>query len=390
MQQIRTIKAALARSCAGIRQDYSLSGGCLLIAAFGLFADQYRQLKSRRRLNDTDQYFRCQECNLPVMAYPQYKLMFVLGLLTLALPVCCAGAASAQEPTKSATKAAKASGSGANAQTTAPRDANSVPSDLDGAAKLLAAGKTEPAIARLSGIIATGNLPATVMARALYLRGAAYRQQSKPAMAISDLTSALWLKGGLSDVDRADATQQRAAAYGEAGLTEQGQAIAAGSANAKPMPAASSGGGLFSGFFGTAAAPAAKPAIEPTKAAKPVSPTPVRASSPPPSAPTIALAQVTPHAAAGGSPKASLAGGVFHSRVALVRTRAEAETVVGKLKAQYSIVLSGHNPEIEEAAFGNMGSYFQVRVGPFATAPEAAGVCGKLKGGGFDCIPVSR
>ena len=47
------------------------------------------------------------------------------------------------------------------------------------------------------------------MAKALFYRGVAYRQQRKPAQAISDLTSALWLKGGLGGSDRADALQQR-------------------------------------------------------------------------------------------------------------------------------------------------------------------------------------
>ncbi len=59
--------------------------------------------------------------------------------------------------------------------------------------------------------MAGGNLPPAIMARALYMRGVAYRQQSKPAQAISDLTSALWLKGGLAAEDRADALKQRPA-----------------------------------------------------------------------------------------------------------------------------------------------------------------------------------
>jgi hypothetical protein len=56
------------------------------------------------------------------------------------------------------------------------------------------------------------------MAKALYYRGAAYRKTGKSAQAISDLTSAVWLKNGLSDADRAAAIEQRQAAYQEAGL----------------------------------------------------------------------------------------------------------------------------------------------------------------------------
>ena len=64
-------------------------------------------------------------------------------------------------------------------------------------------------------------MPPPQMARALYHRGVAYRKANKPAQAISDLTSALWLKNGLQDADRQDAVKQRADAYREAGLPDQ-------------------------------------------------------------------------------------------------------------------------------------------------------------------------
>ncbi|HEU0063217.1 MAG TPA: tetratricopeptide repeat protein, partial [Hyphomicrobiaceae bacterium] len=74
---------------------------------------------------------------------------------------------------------------------------------VEHAAKLIDAGKTEQAVQALSATLTGGNLPPAVMARALLLRGIAYRQQKKPAQAIADFTSALWLKGGLSESDRA-------------------------------------------------------------------------------------------------------------------------------------------------------------------------------------------
>src|SRR5262249_11908352 len=98
---------------------------------------------------------------------------------------------------------------------------------IEHAGKLLEAGKTEQAVQALSATLAAGNLPPSVMAKALLLRGTAYRQQKKPAQAISDFTSALWLKGGLSETDRADGLRQRAAAYQEAGLGQQGGETAA-------------------------------------------------------------------------------------------------------------------------------------------------------------------
>ena len=103
---------------------------------------------------------------------------------------------------------------------------------IDAAAKLLQGGKAEQAAQALTAFLAGGNLPPAIMARALYTRGVAYRQQSKPAQAISDLTSALWLKGGLTAEDRQDALKQRSGAYADAGLTESGEVAAATAAPA--------------------------------------------------------------------------------------------------------------------------------------------------------------
>ncbi|MCC7250379.1 SPOR domain-containing protein [Hyphomicrobium sp.] len=71
---------------------------------------------------------------------------------------------------------------------------------------------------QLSVALSGGGLPNAQMARALYLRGAAARRLGKPAQAISDLTTAVWLKGGLSEADKTKATEERQLAYREAGL----------------------------------------------------------------------------------------------------------------------------------------------------------------------------
>jgi len=84
--------------------------------------------------------------------------------------------------------------------------------------KAFEAGDMAGAEQQLSVALAGGGLPNAQMARALYLRGAALRQLGKPAQAISDLTTAVWLKGGLSDADKAKATEERQLAYREAGL----------------------------------------------------------------------------------------------------------------------------------------------------------------------------
>lgn len=87
-----------------------------------------------------------------------------------------------------------------------------------GGTKAFEAGDMAGCEQQLSAALAGGGLPNSQMARALYLRGAAARRLGKPAQAISDLTTAVWLKGGLSDTDKAKATEERQLAYREAGL----------------------------------------------------------------------------------------------------------------------------------------------------------------------------
>jgi len=74
---------------------------------------------------------------------------------------------------------------------------------------------------QLSVAISAGGLPNAQMARALYYRGSASRQLGRPAQAISDLTTAVWLKGGLEGDDRKKAIEARQLAYQEAGLGDK-------------------------------------------------------------------------------------------------------------------------------------------------------------------------
>ncbi|NOU08189.1 MAG: hypothetical protein HOO99_18600, partial [Hyphomicrobiaceae bacterium] len=140
-----------------------------------------------------------------------------------------ASSSSAQTgPTVSPQPAAAAKAKPAPRAAAKPRDPAAAQSAIEQGEKLLDGNKPDQAISVLSGAISGGNLPSPVMARALYLRGIAHRRQQKPAQAISDLTSALWLKSGLNDQDRADAIKQRSASYAEAGLSDpSGQTVEA-------------------------------------------------------------------------------------------------------------------------------------------------------------------
>jgi SPOR domain len=336
----------------------------------------------------------------------------VAAALTFANP----GTSQAQSPdapaAKSAPKRAKSGTAGDAQQSPAAasvkRDPAAAQATIEAAGKLLEAGKTDQAVSSLSGAIAGGNLPPAVMARALYLRGAAHRKQAKPAQAISDLTSALWLKGGLSDTDRADATQQRTAAYSEAGLGDQGQTSSAAAQGAGSRtrvdgsvaslapdsgaaPATASSSSFFGKLFGssTTAAASSAPAVAvtPTPETPPKPARPQRAAlEPAPASNAQPASQLQPARIAA----ATVAASAYQSRVALVKTRAEADAVVAKLKAQHSAALADKTAAVGETAFGGMGTFFQVRIGPFSTAAEATALCGKLKGSGLDCVAVNN
>lgn len=75
--------------------------------------------------------------------------------------------------------------------------------------KSLEAGKPADAVTTLTSALSSGSLDSAGMAKALYYRGLAQRRQGRPAQAIADLTNAMWIKGGLTEAERADATERR-------------------------------------------------------------------------------------------------------------------------------------------------------------------------------------
>lgn len=342
---------------------------------------------------------------------------------------------------KTAAKAKEVSGGEAGDEKTAAvpvkRDPAQAGRTLESGIKLLQAGKTEQAIQSFNTIISGGQVPPQIMARALHQRGAAYRAAGKPAQAVSDLTSALWLKGGLTEPERADAAQQRTAAYREAGLPDQSDpadlktapaakrlatspqsigSVPSGSvppvttaslapasaqqpATQPTAPAVSPLGTFFGNLFGSGssngsaavAQPAPAPALQQpatsgwssaTTPATAKAPTVARAAAmvvppaPPPPATSVAPAKVV------------VTGGV-HARI-ITRSEAEANALAGRLKSEFGGQLDGRTPAVTQAQFGGMGSFFQVRVGPYKTSGEAQQFCGRIKATGADCVAVTQ
>jgi hypothetical protein len=317
---------------------------------------------------------------------------------------------------------------------------------LDSAAKALDAGKVEQTAQQINGLLASGRLQARSMARALYLRGAAHHKQGKHAQAIADLTSALWLKSGLSDADRSAATALRSEAYRQAGLNDLADADArkAGRASgstqtasaasapavvaargaesprhgdaepkvaaAAPQQSASPGGvsGFLSNLFGGSSnapstarstgvqqdpyrAPSAKqPSVgeawSTSVAAKPAASAKQVASVKEETAAIPAREEVALKPAT-ATPKPQ---GRYRLQVAAVRGRAEAQGVATRLKKDYAAALGGREPEVDETVIGNMGTFYRVRIGPFADAVEPGALCTKLRGIGLDCLIMAE
>jgi hypothetical protein len=283
---------------------------------------------------------------------------------------------------------------------------------IDAALQQLQAGKAAQALNAVSATVAGGNLPPAIMAKALYVRGMAYRRQGRPAQAISDLTSALWLKGGLGGDEREEAVKERSAAYADAGLADPGD-----SQSAPKTKSAGSGstwlGGIFGGLGGSQETPSPAPAPK-------VAPAPVEREEPPRSPPKASA----PKTAVGGAwssttdvqepapkaqppkaappktqavkttsppaPSAKKLEGRHLVQLAAMRTEAEALALAAKAKREHGSLLASRGQSVDRTAFGNMGAFYLVRFGPFASAQETQAVCARLQGGGIDCLPVNQ
>jgi hypothetical protein len=356
---------------------------------------------------------------------PDWRKVALAAVTAMALGaglVCGAFAQSAKTPEPEEAQsdeepAAKGKAAKSTAKKQDPAEARRA---VDAASKMLEAGKAEQAAQALTATLTGGNLPPAILAKAFYVRGLAYRQQGKSAQAISDLTSALWLKGGLGGDERADALKQRSAAYRDAGLAESGEAVAgASTAKSKSWWGGETGstgqsGQAKSGWWNNlfdwpgSSGSANKPPEAKAALAKPdpapgakgpkissgwSSSTEVLAQSdaragpreaPPPSS------KAPPAAPPRADPPPAAAQGRYRVQLAAVRTQAEAQALAAKAKREHASALAAREPEIDQAVLGNMGAFYLVRVGPFATVQETQAVCAKLKGSGFDCMSVTR
>jgi cell division septation protein DedD len=317
-------------------------------------------------------------------------------------------------------------------------------STLEQARKALAAGKAGEAASLAEAVIKAGGKDPRVKARALAMRGTARLKLGRPADAISDLDNALWFKGGLSPADREAALATRAEALRVAGQPDTGSSatVAAPTASpaarpAKPSPAAAeaappaaakppsaapvaappsppapdattrtaasaagTGGitGWLSRFFGgsgnTKPAPAATGSLGPMPPDARMAAT----SSAPPQRAEGAVRDrgaAIPAASARRASAATVAtavdgGGAYRLQLAAVRSRAEATALAERARQQHPDVLKGRRTEVDEAVFGNMGTFYRARIGPFASNIETEAICASLRAKGQDCMVIGQ
>jgi len=366
----------------------------------------------------------------------------------------------------------------------------------------LTAGKYDAAVRQLSATINDENATPGQAAKALYLRGIAYRKLGQQGAAIADLGAALWL--GLPAADKVRALVNKGLAYKAAGLSSQGDAAIAQARSASSSSAVdkviaedsggggvasadpgtfntevSSGGGesassgesvwsrLVPSFGGSSSSPPPAPAPTPsapteTAAAPPptagwgasvsdetatqssgsgvsrwfgsltgdsapaaTSPGPAATTTAPPrtttaertaAAPTPAPPSASSWAAntettkvasessgsglgrwfGGGSSESAPApaatpqasGGGYRVQLANSRSQAEAQAL-WKRVSKSNRQLASAAPQIDTVDIGSFGTFYSLKIGPFATEAEGTKLCNALKRGGTDCSVVS-
>ena len=67
-----------------------------------------------------------------------------------------------------------------------------------------------------------------------------------------------------------------------------------------------------------------------------------------------------------------------------------AERLANELRYKHAAYIGGRLPRISEKVYGNMGTFYQVTVGPYANQSETAPICAVIKSDGYDCTLVKN
>jgi hypothetical protein len=76
--------------------------------------------------------------------------------------------------------------------------------------------------------------------------------------------------------------------------------------------------------------------------------------------------------------------------VQLANSRSQADAqALWKQASKSNGQLAGTAPQIEKVDIGSFGTFYSLKIGPFASQAEGTKVCNALKRGGTDCSVVS-
>ena len=87
---------------------------------------------------------------------------------------------------------------------------------------------------------------------------------------------------------------------------------------------------------------------------------------------------------------AAEARGGYAVQVTAQRSEAEAQAAFRSLQARYPQQLGSRHALIRRADLGAKGVYYRALIGPFASAEQAASLCGSLKAAGGTCLIHGR
>jgi tetratricopeptide (TPR) repeat protein len=334
-----------------------------------------------------------------------FRVVRAMALATAALAAVAGGVAVVEaqqiqaQPARGKPTKGKAAGDDANSAA-APVDAEAV---LDKARRALAEGKAEAAFGLADSVVKNAKKDPRNTARALAVRGEAHLRLGRPAEALADLDSALWVKGGLAGADREAATTARAQALQQSGLATNATAPARSGSHQAAGDGQSSGlGGFFSNIFGGGSSKPSSDAEHTSRApsttattvqARPVEPAvsswePQRSDEPPRKHPPAAPAKPARATTAVTAPKPPqpAVSGAYRILLAAVRSRPEAEAMAQAVRKDQAAILGTRSFEVIEQVYGNMGRFYRVRIGQFAHPTEAAAVCSALRQKKVDCL----
>ncbi len=118
-------------------------------------------------------------------------------------------------------------------------------------------------------------------------------------------------------------------------------------------------------------------------------PPPVRDTTPTevaPSIPTEDLATLDPGLPAAAAAEVSPTSGAFVVQVGSYASGELAASAWQEVKSANQELLAGLKPDIKPVDLGERGTWYRLRIGPFATRGEANDLCQKLSARGRDCL----